>query len=44
MADLTWIDILNHVEVGTIGNQSGIGDHAYLQRYNIGQRGAEWFG
>lgn len=42
MADLTWIDDFKiRGGWGQTGNQSGIGDYAYLQRYNIGR--IEWF-
>jgi hypothetical protein len=42
MKDLTWIDDLKlRGGWGQTGNQSGIGDYAYLQRYNIGR--IEWF-
>lgn len=42
MEDLTWIDDLKlRGGWGQTGNQSGIGDYAYLQRYNIGR--IEWF-
>ena len=38
MEDLTWIDDLKlRGGWGQTGNQSGIGDYAYLQRYNIGR-------
>ena len=42
MENLTWIDDLKlRGGWGQTGNQSGIGDYAYLQRYNIGR--IEWF-
>ena len=42
MEDLTWIDDLKlRGGWGQTGNQSGIGDYAYLQRYNIGR--LEWW-
>lgn len=42
MKDLTWIDDLKiRGGWGQTGNQSGIGDYAYLQRYNISR--VEWF-
>lgn len=42
MQNLTWIDDLKiRGGWGQTGNQSGIGDYAYLQRYNIGR--IEWF-
>ena len=38
MENLTWIDDLKlRGGWGQTGNQSGIGDYAYLQRYNIGR-------
>ena len=42
MKDIAWIDDLKlRGGWGQTGNQSGIGDYAYLQRYNIGR--IEWF-
>lgn len=42
MKGLTWMDDLKiRVGWGQTGNQSGIGDYSYLQRYNIGR--IEWF-
>lgn len=42
MKDLTWInDLKIRGGWGQTGNQSGIGDYAYLQRYNISR--IEWF-
>lgn len=42
MKSLTWIDDLKlRGGWGQTGNQSGIGDYAYLQRYNIGR--LEWW-
>lgn len=42
MENLTWIDDLKlRGGWGQTGNQSGIGDYAYLQRYNISR--VEWF-
>ena len=36
MKDLTWLnDLKLRAGWGTTGNQNGIGDYAYLQRYNI---------
>lgn len=36
MKDLTWLnDLKIRAGWGTTGNQNGIGDYAYLQRYNI---------
>ncbi|MGL4293752.1 MAG: SusC/RagA family TonB-linked outer membrane protein [Bacteroidales bacterium] len=42
MNDITWIDDLKlRGGWGQTGNQSGIGDYSYLQRYNINR--VEWF-
>lgn len=42
MKDIDWIDDLKiRGGWGQTGNQSGIGDYAYLQRYNINR--IEWF-
>jgi len=42
LADATWLDDLKvRAGWGETGNQSGVGDYAYLQRYNI--RRIEWF-
>ncbi|MFA7140088.1 MAG: TonB-dependent receptor [Proteiniphilum sp.] len=42
MRELTWIDDLKiRGGWGQTGNQSGIGDYAYLQRYNISRQ--PWF-
>ncbi len=42
MQDLTWLDDLKiRGGWGQTGNQSGIGDYAYLQRYNITRQA--WF-
>lgn len=42
MENLTWIDDLKiRGGWGQTGNQSGVGDYAYLQRYNISR--IEWF-
>ncbi|HBX44762.1 MAG TPA: SusC/RagA family protein [Porphyromonadaceae bacterium] len=42
MKDLTWIDDLKiRGGWGQTGNQSGVGDYAYLQRYNITRQ--RWF-
>ncbi|WP_167619801.1 SusC/RagA family TonB-linked outer membrane protein [Maribellus sediminis] len=42
MKDLTWIDDLKiRGGWGQTGNQSGVGDYAYLQRYNIVRQA--WF-
>lgn len=42
MKDLTWLDDLKiRGGWGQTGNQSGIGDYAYLQRYNITRQ--PWF-
>lgn len=42
MKNITWIDDLKiRGGWGQTGNQSGIGDYAYLQRYNISR--VEWF-
>ena len=42
MNDITWIDDLKlRGGWGQTGNQSGIGDYAYLERYNINR--IEWF-
>ncbi len=42
MKNLTWIDDLKlRGGWGQTGNQSGLNDYAYLQRYNIGR--IEWF-
>jgi TonB-linked SusC/RagA family outer membrane protein len=42
MQDLTWLDDLKiRGGWGQTGNQSGVGDYAYLQRYNINRQA--WF-
>ena len=42
MKDITWIDDLKlRGGWGQTGNQSGIGDYSYLQRYNINR--IPWF-
>jgi TonB-linked SusC/RagA family outer membrane protein len=43
MQGLTWLDDLKiRGGWGQTGNQSGVGDYAYLQRYNISRQ--QWFG
>ncbi|MDH6306833.1 TonB-linked SusC/RagA family outer membrane protein [Parabacteroides sp. PF5-5] len=42
MKDIEWLDDLKlRAGWGQTGNQSGVGDYAYLQRYNIGRQA--WF-
>lgn len=42
MKDITWLDDLKlRAGWGKTGNQSGVGDYAYLQRYNIKRQA--WF-